>query len=335
MPKNLVRRIVATVSTGLALYVVLPSLIRVIGAWPRLRTANPVWLAVAAVAETASFACTFALQRLALRTKRWFVVAGAGLAGNALTNVLPGGDAAGANLQYRMLTTAGIDPSVAAGGLTASALLGLGGLLALPILTLPAVLSGSGIKPGLVYAALLGTVGFVLFAIGAFVILATDRPLAMFGRIVQRVWNKIARRREPVVGLDQRILHERDVILSVLGRNAHKAVLLIVGRIGLDYGCLLAALRATGSNPRPSLVLLAYSAATIIALVPITPGGLGIVEASLSGMLVLAGISAPGALVATLAYRLASYWLPDAAGSVAYFVFRQRYGPIRSIGSTG
>ena len=80
--------------------------------------------------------------------------------------------------------------------------------------------------------------------------------------------------------------------------------MLTAGRLGFDYGCLLAALRATGASPRPSLVLLAYSAAGIIALFPITPGGLGIVEASLSGLLILAGVHAGAAFLATLAYRI-------------------------------
>jgi uncharacterized protein (TIRG00374 family) len=84
-------------------------------------------------------------------------------------------------------------------------------------------------------------------------------------------------------------------------------------------------LHATGSQPRPSLVLLAYAATGILALVPITPGGLGIVEASLSGLLVLAGVPGAEAFVATLAYRLASYWLPLLAGLVAYLLFRRRY----------
>jgi hypothetical protein len=66
--------------------------------------------------------------------------------------------------------------------------------------------------------------------------------------------------------------------------------------------------------------------AGIIALFPVTPGGLGIVEASLSGLLVLAGVSGRSAVVATLAYRLAQYWLPTVAGAVAYGLFRRRYG---------
>jgi uncharacterized protein (TIRG00374 family) len=87
-----------------------------------------------------------------------------------------------------------------------------------------------------------------------------------------------------------------------------------------------AALRATGAGPRPSLVLLAYAAAGIVALFPVTPGGLGIVEASLSGLLILAGVRPAPAFLATLAYRIASYWLPLLAGPPAYLLFRHRYG---------
>jgi uncharacterized protein (TIRG00374 family) len=133
-----------------------------------------------------------------------------------------------------------------------------------------------------------------------------------------------------VTGLDKRLLAERDTIRAVLGERWWQAVLLTAGRLGFDYGCLLVALRATGAEPRPSLVLLAYSAAGLIALFPLTPGGLGIVEASLSGLLVLAGVHPGYAVLATLAYRIASYWLPLLAGPPAYLLYRRRYGrPVR------
>lgn len=129
-----------------------------------------------------------------------------------------------------------------------------------------------------------------------------------------------------MTGLDKRLLAERDMIRTVLGRKWWQAILLTTGRLGSDFGSLLAALRATGAHPRPSLVLLAYSAAGIVALLPITPGGLGIVEASLSGLLILAGVHPGYAVLATLAYRVASYWLPLLAGPPAYLLFRHRYG---------
>ena len=96
--------------------------------------------------------------------------------------------------------------------------------------------------------------------------------------------------------------------------------------LAFDYLCLLFALRATGSHPRPSLILVAYAAAGIIGMIPITPGGLGLVEASLTGLLVLADVNSSQAVLATLTYRIASYWLPLLAGPVAYGLFRLRSG---------
>jgi uncharacterized protein (TIRG00374 family) len=59
-------------------------------------------------------------------------------------------------------------------------------------------------------------------------------------------------------------------------------------------------------------------------MIPITPGGLGFVEAGLTGTLVLAGVDAAAAATATLAYRLASFWLPLPGGAIAYWLFGRR-----------
>ena len=326
--KNIAKRAVVVLVAGVAIYLVLPKLIAVLGAWPRLSTLNPVWFAVALGAEALSFICNFALQRLALRASGWFAVVTADLAGNAVTNSLPGGDAAGAAVQFSLLTTAGFDTGTAVGGLTAFSLLGIGGLLALPIFALPAMLAGVPVSPGLVHTAMVGVAGFAAFAVFGLIILHTDWPLAAAGRGAQRLWNWVTRgRRPPVTGLDRRLLDQRDAIRQVLDRKWWQAVLLTAGRLGFDYGCLLAALCATGASPQPSLVLLAYAAAGIVALLPLTPGGLGIVEASLTGLLVLADVPAGDAVLAILAYRIASYWLPLLAGPPAYLLFRHRYGP--------
>ena len=60
-------------------------------------------------------------------------------------------------------------------------------------------------------------------------------------------------------------------------------------------------------------------------MIPATPGGLGLVEASLTGLLVLAEVNSSQAVLATLTYRLASYWAPLCAGPIAYGLFRVRY----------
>ncbi|HEY2563413.1 MAG TPA: lysylphosphatidylglycerol synthase transmembrane domain-containing protein [Acidimicrobiales bacterium] len=324
--KAVVKRAIVTVIAGVALYFVAPKIVAVFTSFPQLASVDFIWLGAALVAQAAHFACTFALQRIALRTKAWFPVITAQLAGNAISLIMPGGAAAGAAVQFRMLATSGMDAGDAVGGLTAFSLLGVAGLLALPVFALPAILFGTPINHSLFDAALLGIVGFVFLAGFSAAVLLSDRPLQLVARAVQWVRNRvILRRRPPLTGLEGQLLKQRDLIRGVLGQQWWKAVLLSAGRLVFDFLCLLCALRAVGSRPNPALVLIAYAATGIIGLIPITPGGLGIVEASLTGFLVLAGVNSGDAVLATLAYRLASYWLPMVSGPVAYAIFKRRY----------
>ena len=281
---------IGLVITGVALYVVFPSLSRVIGAWPELSTLGPGWLARALAAEAAALPATSACSAWSCGPRDGSPWWRRGSWKTRSPAALPGGDAAGAGVQFNC-RPARDHADTAAGGLTVASLLGIGGLLALPIFVLPAIAGGAAVEPGLLHAALLGLAGFALFVVGGILVLATDQPLATTGRALQWLWNKSWGRHKKTAGLDRRLLNQRDQVRSVLGRNWRRAVDLVGGRLGFDFLCLLCALRSTGSDPNPSLVLLAYAAAQIIALVPITPGGLGIVEASLSGLLVLAGVS--------------------------------------------
>ena len=325
--RSILKKTITAVVAGITIYLVFPSLTEVFASWPKLTSLDPVWFSLAVLLEIAHFTCTISLQRLALGTKAWFSVATSQLAGNAISLVVPGGSALGAATQIRMLTMAGQDTTTAVSGLTAFSLLEVGGLLALPIFVLPAIIAGTPIANGLEHAALLGIVAFVLFAGFSAIVLGTDRPVRWAGSVVQAVRNRIRRKAEPMTGLPDRLVYERNRIRGVLGQKWKQAVLLSTGRLAFDFGCLLATLKATGAEPNPSLVLVAYAVAGLLALLPFTPGGLGIVEAGLSALLILAGIPSGDAVVATLAYRIISYWLPMFVGPFAYLAFRRRYGP--------
>jgi hypothetical protein len=228
-----------------------------------------------------------------------------------------------------MLSMGGIDPAQAGGGLAVSAIIGLAGLFILPVCAAPAILGGVPISPGLEHAAILGIVGFVLIIGAGAILLTTDRPLKKMASGLQRFLNALPKRKKKTEDLGERLVMERNLVRANLGKRWREAVLLIGGRIGFDYFALLAALRATGAKPNAPIVLLAYAATAVIALFPITPGGLGVVEASLSGLLVLAGVPSGRAIIATLAYRLVTYWLPIFAGGGIYVAFRRRYGPVK------
>jgi uncharacterized membrane protein YbhN (UPF0104 family) len=313
--------------TGVSLYLVLPSVLETASSWQQLADIKLRWLVAMILLQTASLACLWALQRLSMHRHEWFSVITSQLAGNALARVVPGGGAAGAALQYRMLVKAGVPGHAAGVGLTASSLLIYAIVLALPVLALPTLIRGGA--RGLAETAWIGFGIFAALFVAGIVLLAYDRPLCRLGGAIDATRTRLGSHGRRLEGLGDRLLVERDRILAVLGQQWWEALLAGVGRWAFDYATLLTALAAVGAHPSPPLVLLAFCAAALLTLVPITPGGLGFVEAGLTATLALAGVGPGKAVLATFAYRLVSYWLPMPAGLAGAILHRRRYGGAR------
>jgi uncharacterized protein (TIRG00374 family) len=313
--------------TGLGLYVVWPSLAAVFSSGPQLKHVNPLWGIPIVLAEIASFACMWALLRLALDVKPWFPVATAQLAGNAFSRIVPGGAAAGGAMQFDMLRQAGIGTTWAATSVTAVSLISTATLLGLPVISIVSILiTGASVEHNLFRAGSIAVVVCVGAIAGGAVLLFADHPLLWLGALIQRLRNRLFRRRTPMSGLPDRLVDERDLIRRVLGAGWWQALFFSVGNWLLDLMALLIALAAVGAQPRASVVLLAYVVAAFLGMIPITPGGLGFVEAGLVATLSLAGIGTDQALLATLVYRLAAYWMPIPMGAVAYLLAARKYG---------
>ena len=308
------------VVTCVSLYLVGPAILEVFASWPAVRDLDPFLLQLIIIAQGGVFACQWVLLRITLRQRRWRNVVTSQLAATAASRVLPGGGAAANALQYTMLVRGGVAGSTAASGLTAASLMLTGTVFALPALALPAILGGARIDHSLARAAWAGAAALVLLVTAGALLLLADQPLRTCGRLVQRIVDRVKRRERPRDELSDRLLAERGAVRDVLSSSWLEAVLATAGRWAFDYVALLLALLAVGAHPAPSAVLLAFCVAQALALIPLTPGGLGFVEAGLTGTLALAGVSAGDALVAVLAYRLAGYWLPLPVGAVAYVV---------------
>jgi uncharacterized protein (TIRG00374 family) len=330
MWRDRARSVLLLVVAGVSLYLLLPSLLTVFGSWRSLSHLDWPFAILVFACEGASVVCLWGLDRIALNTRSWFPVAAAQLSGNAVGRILPGGGATATAFSASMLRAAGVDTGQAAAAFTASTGLQLATKLALPVLALPAIVAGVPISRSLAAAAYLGLGVLVLLLAAGTAAFASDAPLKLAGRSIEWLLNATVRRRRRVTGLPEELLADRDFIRATLGQHWQRAVLAAVANTAFDYLALLCALRAVGADPQPSLVLLAYTAAALLSLIPLTPGGLGFVEAGLVGTLTLAGVSGPDALAATLLYRLASYWLPLPAGAIAYLLFRRKYGGLRS-----
>jgi uncharacterized protein (TIRG00374 family) len=86
----------------------------------------------------------------------------------------------------------------------------------------------------------------------------------------------------------------------------------------LDAASLWVFVRAFGHTMDVPGLIVAFGLANVVAALPITPGGLGLVEGVLTPTLV--GFGAPGAiaLLGVISWRLVNFWLPIPAGGAAY-----------------
>jgi len=309
---------------AVALYFLAPRVVDVFASAPQLGRVEWTWLAVMFGLEATSFAAAWGLARVAVPGMSWPVAATAQLSANAASRVVPGGVVVGGAVYFRLLQRSGIDPAGAAAALTANSLISNMVLFALPAAGAVSAAVAAAVPRGLLPVALAGLGLFLLtLAIGG-VLVRFDRPLALAGAVAERLSRLVPHRlsRGRVVRRDA-LLRTRNDLRSAMGGRWWQAVGFASANWILDYLVLVAALRAIGAEPRLSLVLLAYGAAAVLAMIPLTPGGLGFVEAGLAATLTVSGIAAGDALLATLAYRLFSFWLPIPVGAIAYLVHRR------------
>ncbi len=100
----------------------------------------------------------------------------------------------------------------------------------------------------------------------------------------------------------------------------------------LDAASLWVFVAAFGRLISPVDLLTAYGLANILAAIPITPGGLGVVEFVLVSMITGFGPTAGQALSAVLAYRAVNFWLPIPVGGLAYASLEfERKAPYRRL----
>lgn len=324
---------IAFLAAGLiSLYFFLPQLLDLFEQAPQLEHIQWRWFFLMGALMTGAFAALWQLTRIAVPGISWFVASTAQLTSNAAVKVTPGGIVAGGAFYFRMLAVSGVPMQHAAAALAATGVLSNLVLFALPAVALVIAAISAPIPDGMVPVAIAGTVLFFAMFTGTVILVRFDRPLHLLGSFVESLVRWSARRfNQDWSFTETELVQSRDTVVKALGSRWQQALGFAVLNWLLDYATLVTALIAIGAQPRASLVLLAFAGAAVLGMIPITPGGLGFVEAGLVGLLTISGIPASDALLATLAYRMFQFWLPIPLGLVAYILFRSRYGKLSEL----
>jgi len=330
---SLKRLVLVAVGVGL-LYMVQEQVADVLSSADRLGEIRFGWFVVMAAAEMVSYACLWALIRQMLPGVPWFLAATSQLVSNSVSKFIPGGAAVGGATFYRMLSVSGVAPKQAAGAMAATSVLSNALLFSIPAIAGVLALFGAPIPESLVPAAVVGAVLFGLVMAMGVLALAFTRPLVMVGAAISNMVAFLGQIVSKSWAFDpETLVAERSRLVDVLGARWPRAIAAAAGNWAFDYLALVAALIAVGAEPRYSLVLLAFAAASVLGMVPLTPGGLGFVEVGLYSTLILAGVEASDAGLATVAYRSVSLLFPHLSGALAWPMFKARYpGSVLGLG---
>jgi uncharacterized protein (TIRG00374 family) len=241
------------------------------------------------------------------------------LATQGVNNAVPGGGPTSTALKYRLLIVAGTKPANAVTGTTleiSTSVLTLGGIFGLAIASMMFAVRGNlaYLVAGIVVlgVAILVTIGAVLLG------KSRERTLATVARIARRIPYLPESTAVDFVGMLSDQLHE----YRSSRRRLPIAIAWAAANWLLDAGALWVMLLAFGFTADPRKLLVAYGLACLVGLLPITPGGLGIIEGVLIPALVGFGTPQGVAVLGVLTWRLVQYWLPMPLAIPAYLSLR-------------
>ena len=236
-----------------------------------------------------------------------------------VNRVAPLGMAAGSAVTFGLLCREGVSRADAA---FAMAVQGVGSAVVLQGLLWFAALvvaPTDGFVPLTVAAFVIG--GSVL-AVAALAAWALTRRREATARCVGRV---VRRWRASAVPAAEAAVSSA---CSRLDRLAHDRQTLVRGSAWTlvnwlaDAASLWVFLVAFGAGVSPMHALVAFGIANVVATVPITPGGIGVVETSMALALIAFGAPSGAAFLGVAAYRLVHFWLPIPGGALAFAALR-------------
>lgn len=256
----------------------------------------------------------------------------------SVSHCAPGGSATGTALGYRLMTRAGVARSDVGFAL---AMQGIGSAVVLNVILWVALIVSIPVWGFSAVYLIAAGFGVVLLGVSAFLVFMFTRGEERVGLLLERAADRLpfvdgpALRRTfiEIASRLQELASERSVLI--------RALVWATANWLLDAASLLVFVGAFGHWVNPDGLLVAYGLANVLAAIPITPGGLGVVEVTLTSVLVGFGTARGVATLGVVAYRLINFWLPIPVGGIAYLSLQvdpggpkgDRQARLNSIGS--
>jgi uncharacterized protein (TIRG00374 family) len=300
-------------------YLVVPELVGASKDLYLLGRVSGWWVAAGAVIEGVSLFCYAVLTKVLLphgsfkpALSRLFRI---DLSAAAVAHVIPAGTLGTAALGFKLFTTEGISANDATVMMAAK---GIGSTVVLNVLlwlSLIVSIPLAGFQPIYGTVAIIGTV--VLAGVGL-LIFGVTRGARRASRILHAVGDRIPGLSGEKV---EKAVLEAAKSFALLAKDKRvMAWALFWASLNwlLDAGSLWCFVAAFGHYANPVELFAAYGIANVAGALPLTPGGLGVVDSITPLLLVGFGVTRSVATLGVLGWRMVNFWLPIPTGAAAF-----------------
>jgi putative heme transporter len=240
------------------------------------------------------------------------------LSTKALGSIMPAGSAASSALGYRLLTLSGVHGPDAGFALATA---GIGSAVVLNLILwfgLIVSIPFRGVNALYGFAAIVGVILMLVASALIFGLVEgqgrAERAVRWLARHVRLDADRIS---EVIRHLGNRLeglIADRQLLIRVFVWASANWI--------FDMAAVYVFLRAFGGHLAVDGLIVAFGLANVMAVVPITPGGLGIIEGIYIPTIIGFGMSRATATVGILTYRLAQFWAPIVVGAGCYLSLR-------------
>jgi uncharacterized protein (TIRG00374 family) len=303
-------------------YLVVPELVGASKDLYLLGQVSAWWVAAGVLLEGVSLFCYAVLTRVLLPPgpkPSLSVLFRIDLSAAAVAHVIPAGTLGTAALGFRLFTAEGISGNDATVMMAAK---GIGSTVVLNVLlwiSLVVSIPLAGFEPIYGTVAVIGT---ILLAGVAVLVLGVTRGAGLASRVLRAVGDKIPRLSGERV---ERVVLDAAHSFSLLARDRRVlAWSLLWASLNwlLDAASLWCFVAAFGHLANPVELFAAYGIANVAGALPLTPGGLGVVDSVTPLLLVGFGVTRSVATLGVLGWRMVNFWLPIPTGAAAYVSLR-------------
>ena len=331
-PRSKVSRVLGAVAS-LALIVlifvgVIPQFASYQEAWTAISNMGKWWwVAIIAVAVINQLSYVWPYQAVLphLRYRQGFMET---QTTTAISNTVPAGGAVAIGMTFRMFESFAFSNVAISTAVAATGIWNLGFKFGLPIIAVALVaFSGQSVN-GTVGAALVGIAVIVVSAVVLWLTFRSETSARWVGHVGDRIANWVLHffHKDASDRLERSVLRFRAQTNDVVHQRGWLLTAAVVASQLAVFALLLVSVRAVGigsSQVGFLEVLLSFAVARLAGAIPITPGGLGTVDAALIGMLTAFGANSSAALAADLVWRATSYFPPIFIGLVTYLLWRR------------